>query len=118
MRLRRGDVVLVAFPFSDGTGSKLRPALVVQNDRNNRRLSNVILAAITTTVHRRNEPTQLFIDPAVAPGDQSGLVMPSVVSCENLVTVAVQRIRRRIGYLPQDTMQEVDQCLKASLGIR
>jgi mRNA-degrading endonuclease toxin of MazEF toxin-antitoxin module len=35
MRVRRGEVVLVDFPFSDRTGSKVRPCLVVQNDANN-----------------------------------------------------------------------------------
>ena len=51
MTLKRGDVVIVHYPFSSGTGTKLRPALVVQCDRNNRRLTNVILTAITTTTH-------------------------------------------------------------------
>ena len=32
MNFSRGDVVLVDYPFSDRTGSKVRPALVVQND--------------------------------------------------------------------------------------
>ena len=27
--MKRGDVVLMDYPFSDGTGSKVRPALVV-----------------------------------------------------------------------------------------
>lgn len=39
MTLKRGDVVLVEFPFSSGSVSKLRPALVVQTNRNNRRLT-------------------------------------------------------------------------------
>jgi mRNA-degrading endonuclease toxin of MazEF toxin-antitoxin module len=58
MKLQRGDVVVVRFPFSSGAGAKLRPAVVVQNDVNNSRLQNVIVAAITTTTHpavnRRN----------------------------------------------------------------
>jgi mRNA-degrading endonuclease toxin of MazEF toxin-antitoxin module len=29
MNVRRGEVVLVDFPYSDHTGSKVRPALVV-----------------------------------------------------------------------------------------
>ena len=43
-RLRRGDIVLADLPFSDASGSKVRPGLVVQNDANNRRLDDVILA--------------------------------------------------------------------------
>jgi mRNA-degrading endonuclease toxin of MazEF toxin-antitoxin module len=33
MKVGRGDVFLVDFPFSTGGGAKVRPALVVQNDR-------------------------------------------------------------------------------------
>ena len=38
MKAQRGDVVLVNYPFADGVGSKVRPALIVQCDSNNRRL--------------------------------------------------------------------------------
>ena len=30
--MKRGDVVIIDFPYSDRTGSKVRPALVVQSD--------------------------------------------------------------------------------------
>lgn len=118
MTLQRGDVVLVEFPFSSGTGSKLRPALIVQSDHNNRRLTNVIMVAITTTTHRSGEPTQLFIDSSTADGRQSGLVRDSVVTCENVITVAQGLVRRKIGQLTDAMMRQIDQCLKASLGIR
>jgi mRNA-degrading endonuclease toxin of MazEF toxin-antitoxin module len=49
-------VLLVHFPFTSASGVKVRPALVVQNDRNNHRLTNVIVAAVTTTTHRSGEP--------------------------------------------------------------
>ena len=32
MKVQRGDVVLVDYPFSDGSGSKVRPTVVVQAD--------------------------------------------------------------------------------------
>ena len=50
MTMKRGDVVIVHYPFASGIGSKLRPALVVQCDHNNQRLTNVILAAMTVTI--------------------------------------------------------------------
>ena len=47
MKLQRGDVVFLRFPFSDGTGSKVRPAVVVQSDRDNQRLESTIVVSIT-----------------------------------------------------------------------
>jgi len=52
MRVQRGDVVLVDYPYSDRTGSKVRPCLVVQNDRNNQRLDDTIVVTITRTTLR------------------------------------------------------------------
>lgn len=117
MPLSRGDVILVQFPYSSGTGSKLRPALVVQPDPNNRRLTNVILVPITTTIQRAGELTQYFVDARSAIGKAAGLRHTSVVSCENLTTVAQSLVRRRLGRLPQDAMDQVNECLKAALGL-
>jgi hypothetical protein len=33
VKVKRGDVVLLSMPFAQGGGSKIRPAVVVQNDR-------------------------------------------------------------------------------------
>src|SRR5438034_395244 len=88
MTVRRGHVVLLAFPFSGGNGVKLRPALVVQCDRNNGRLRNTIVAMITSTTHRaRKEPTQLLIEMTTPDGRASGLLHTSAIVCESLFTV-------------------------------
>lgn len=115
MTPKRGDVVLVRFPFSSGSGGKLRPALVVQNDRNNRRLANVILAAITTRTHHSGETTQLLVDPASPDGQSSGLKHISCVCCENLATVEQQLIVRRLGHLSEPVMLQINGCLTSSL---
>ncbi len=118
MILNRGDIVTVLFPFSSGTGAKQRPVLVVQNDTNNRRMANVIVAAITTTKHRSRQPTQLLVEFASPAGQQSGLAHDSVVTCENLATLEKSLVRRKLGSLPAEGMKEIDLCLKASLGIQ
>jgi mRNA interferase MazF len=59
VKVSRGDVVLLDFPFSDASGSKVRPAVVVQGDAHNRRMISTIVVLITKTVRRaRREPTQ------------------------------------------------------------
>jgi mRNA-degrading endonuclease toxin of MazEF toxin-antitoxin module len=47
VKFSRGDVVLLDFPFSDATGSKVRPAIVVQGDAQNRRLNAMIVTLVT-----------------------------------------------------------------------
>jgi mRNA-degrading endonuclease toxin of MazEF toxin-antitoxin module len=114
----RGDVVVVQFPYQDGTRGKNRPALVIQCDRNNQRLQNTVVAMITGNIQRvQAEPTQLLIDPSTPDGRSSGLHGPSALKCENLFTVMQSHILRTIGSLSPALMAKVDGCLKASLGL-
>lgn len=115
--MKRGDVVLVDFVYSSGKTSKLRPALVIQSDHNNLRLTNTIVAQITSKLRRLNEPTRLLIDPSTPDGAGSGLHMPSVVTCENILTVEISLIHKVIGRLQASAMQRLDDCLKVALGL-
>jgi mRNA interferase MazF len=118
MKVQRGDVVLLDYPFAAGAGSKVRPALVVQNDRDNGRLVNTIVVMITSRTHRAgHEPTQLLIDISTPDGRQSGLMMNSAVNCANLFTVGQSKVLRTLGRLPPVLMSQVDGCLKAALGV-
>ena len=74
MKVNRGDVVLLDHPFSTGAGSKVRPVLVVQGDRDNARLTSTIVAMITRTVHRVGQVnTQLLIDITTPEGHAAGV---------------------------------------------
>src|SRR5437870_1589241 len=100
MNVRRGDIVLASYPFASGTGAKKRPVLVVQNDRDNQRLTNTIVVQITSNIRRAHEPTHLLVEVATTEGRQSGLLSDSVISCVNLATIHEGRIVRTIGSLP------------------
>jgi mRNA interferase MazF len=118
MNVQRGDVVMVDWLFSDRTGSKRRPALVVQADVYNTSLDDTILAMITGSARRRvGAATQLEIDISTPDGAQSGLVINSVVQCENLVTVDRNFILRVRGRLSPALMGKIDACLKAALDV-
>ena len=116
--IQRGNIVIVAFPYATGVGSKNRPALVVQCDRDNQRLSNTIVAMITgNTRHAQTEPTQLLVDPTTLQGQSSGLSYPSAVKCGNLYTIDQRDILATIGTLPASTMAQIDACLRAALNL-
>ena len=110
--VHRGDVILVAFPYTDGSRGKVRPALVIQDDRNNQRLQNTVVAMITgNTRLAGKEPTQFLIN------KETGVLGPSAVKCENLFTVAQKDILRTLGHLTPEQVKSVDTCLRRALGL-
>ena len=113
MTVARGDVV--DYPFSDLTGSKVRPALVVQADALNRRIADTILVSISRS--HRPSATQLLVDPSTPEGSQTGLRQPSVIQCENLLTYDQGLIITKIGELPRTLMDRVNQCLRSALDL-
>jgi mRNA interferase MazF len=117
MKVQRGDVIIVDHPYGDASGSKVRPALVVQGDADNARMTNTILAMITKNLSRVHEPSQLLVDVATPDGRASGLSMSSAVTCSNLFTVHEDRIRRKIGQLSPALMLRINDCLKVALDL-
>ncbi|MHB1035341.1 MAG: type II toxin-antitoxin system PemK/MazF family toxin [Pirellulales bacterium] len=114
----RGDIILADLPFSDSSGAKRRPAIVVQCNRNNQRLDDVIVALITSqTQHAVTEPTQVLVDITTTEGQGSGLLHTSAIKCEHLITLHCRLIWRVIGRLPSTLMQQVDDCLRISLDL-
>ncbi len=113
--MNRGDVVIVPFPFQDRPGEKIRPALVVQRDADNRRLANTILAMITGNLLDAGQPTVVLVDPATPEEAGSGLSGPSLVKCYNLATVRQRRVLLVIGKLSSASMGRVNDALTAAL---
>jgi mRNA interferase MazF len=112
--MNRGDVVEVDWPFSDLTGSKTRPALVIQADFLNALIDDTILVQITSTRHAIPN-TEVVRDPAFE--RDSGLTKICVVNCMNILTFDQGLIGRTIGFLSAAALLEVEECLKSVLGI-
>jgi mRNA interferase MazF len=107
----RGDVVLVGFVFSDESGRKVRPALVISSSAYHRARHEVILAAITSNVRRR-----LFADHLLADWKAAGLLFPSLVT--GIVrTVKQTMIERKLGSLTTADLQAVERELRRALGL-
>ena len=107
----RGDVVLVGFVFSDESGRKVRPALVISSSAYHRARREVIVAAITSNVRRRLSADHIVVDWQTA-----GLLFPSLVT--GIVrTVKQTMIERTLGSLSKADMQAVDRGLRRALAL-
>src|SRR5262245_13430578 len=112
--MNRGDVVEVDWQYTDMTGSKTRPAVVVQADFLNGLIDDTILVQITSTRHGI-PGTEVLIEPAIEA--VSGLGKVCVASCTNLITFEQTRILRKIGFLSDAAMRQIEACLKLVLEI-
>jgi len=84
-----GELVLARVPFSSGTQSKLRAALVVLDTGD----ADVVIARVTS------QTPQTPHDVVLTEWKQSGLLFPSVARLHKLVTIEKSLINRRIGQL-------------------
>ena len=114
MTLHRGDVVLVAFPNSDLKTFKKRPALVIQNDRAETGLPQVLLAMITSNMNRTGA-TRVPIRGSSAAGAQMRLFTDSMIVCDVLQTTVSDAVLGVIGKCPE--MDDVDEALRFALAL-
>src|SRR3990167_172008 len=92
--IRRGDVVLVPFPYvTDFKKAKTRPALVVQNDTGNRFGSTVIVALISSSVPEKRYPMHYPIPHPSTVAKTAGLQKSSVVKMKTIVTLPKRAIK-------------------------
>ena len=99
-RFIKGDIVVIPFPFSDLSGSKKRPALVVATMQGD----DVILCQITGQFTRDDYAIPLTTNEM----KQGALNQPvSHIRPNRLFTADSAIINRKVAALKDDTLQEV-----------
>jgi mRNA interferase MazF len=107
-----GDVVLVPFPFTDQTGGKKRPAVVVSSAAYHRERADLILMAVTSQ-------TRAFAGIGEIPileWKASGLLKPSILK-PILFTVERRLVLRKLGELEDADRQSLRKSLSTILEI-
>src|SRR6185437_6478923 len=105
--MKRGDLVIAQFPFAAGTAFKSRPVLIIQSDFYNQRINNVLVAAVTSNLARRDDPAHHFIDVTTSEGKQSGLSRNSLISCLNLAVLPKADLSNKVGEISPTMMQKI-----------
>ena len=118
MKVQRGDVVFLEFPFSDGSGAKVRPAVVLQSDRENQRLTSTVVVMISGSLNLvGREPGHILIDIQSEDGRHSGLKYSSVVNIHSIYSVHTDRIERVSGTLSENLLRQIAEQLLETLDL-
>ncbi len=111
IEFNRGDVVLINFIFSDESGVKLRPAVVISSNGYHRGRKEAILAAITSQVDRL-----LIGDHLIGDWKAAGLLFPSVAT-GIIRTEKHEMVSRMLGMMSVIDMQAIDNKLQVMLNL-
>jgi mRNA interferase MazF len=99
--MKKGDIVLLSFPFTDLKGKKIRPALVLfVSDL------DVIVAFITTQFKWQNT-----FDILLEPNDLNGLKKTSLVRVSKITTIDKDLILGKLGEFDSLEMQSINKSL-------
>ena len=112
MAFRRGDVVLIPFPYTDLSASKTRPAVVVSSDIYHAARPELLLAYVSSQISQAN-PT---IDYVLADWEDAGLLNPSFVR-PKVAAVEPALVVYRVGALSTQDLLEVDRCLRRAMAL-
>ncbi len=111
----RGQIVVVNVPFSDQSGAKLRPALVISTALFHRQLPDVVVVPVSSQPKYYRRP---------GPGDRPlrhwkavGLRYPSTARISKILAVDRALIRRILGTLPPDDVERVADGLRQAFAL-
>jgi mRNA interferase MazF len=113
----RGEVRLVNFdPVTGAEASKRRPAVIVSNDGANATAARlgrgvITVVPVSSNVHRVY-PFQVKLT-----AEATGLRADSKAQAEQVRSVAVQRVGPRVGRVPSDLMNLLDEALRLHLAL-
>lgn len=99
--MKKGDIILLSFPFNDLKGNKIRPALVLMVSD-----LDVIVAFITTQIKWQN-PYDILLDS----NERNGLKKTSLLRLSKITTIDKDLILGKLGELDALDLQNINQNL-------
>jgi mRNA-degrading endonuclease toxin of MazEF toxin-antitoxin module len=112
---KRGHVVVVDVPFSNHSGVKPRPALVISAETFHRSLPDMIVCPISSRPRYYRRPGTG--DHPLREWRASGLRHPSTVRISKVLAVDKRIIKRILGHLSRPDLARVEAGLRQALGL-
>lgn len=106
---KKGTIILVPFPFTDLSGSKVRPAIIVSH---NLRGDDVVVLFISSQIKHRGTH-----DIAIKPDTHNGLKLSSLIKCTKIATLDKKIVLGELGRVSPAIQKKIDQTLKRILHV-
>jgi mRNA interferase MazF len=113
----RGEIRMVDLdPVRGSEANKRRPAVVVSNDGANSTAFHLNRGVITVVPVTSNV-TQVYPFQVLLPATECGLPTDSKAQAEQVRSVAIERVGRRVGQLPAEILAALEDALRLHLAL-
>ena len=107
----RGSVVLIRYPFTDLSGAKVRPALVVSPDNLLPRVDDVLCLFVSSSIPGALLPTDFVLESGHGSFAMTGLKLHKLALLHKTLVLRV------LGQADPALMHEVNQRLRLAVGL-
>ena len=100
----KGDIVLVTFPFTDLSGTKLRPAIILIESS-----KDITVCFVTTQILQWQEHNDILIDSTLI----NGLLKRSLIRTSKIATLDKSLAKGLLGKLTSNEINELNTSLRS-----
>jgi mRNA interferase MazF len=114
--MKRGDIVLIKWPFTDLTTSKVRPALVISSDECTQRGEDAIFAFISSQTSKL-QSTDVLLEDNDPEFGKTGLKKSSLIKTDKIACLSKVLASSLLGEVGRSTMSKLNKNLKIVLDL-
>jgi len=115
--VKRGSVVLVRYPFSDFSTTKVRPAVILTSDELIPLVDDVLCLFISSVISTDLLPTDLIVEKYDPSFHNLGLKFRSIFRTHKLTLLHKSLVLRVLGEVDQSLMEEINRKLRIALAL-
>ena len=101
--MEQRDLLLVPFPFSDQSGRKVRPVIVISNDDFNRHSEDAIVVGVTSNMSRDKYTFNLTNNDL----EEGRLSTICFIKVENILKIEKELIIKKIGKVKKSVLSTI-----------
>src|SRR3989344_2407142 len=98
------DLLLVPFPFSDQSGRKVRPIIVISNNNFNENSEDILIVGVTSNVNKGEYNLKLENKDL----EDVKLITNCTIKVENILKLDKNLIIKRIGKIKSEKLIEIN----------
>ena|SRR3989338_1718677 len=110
---KKGKIVLIPFPFTDLSASKVRPAVIISCFLQ----GEDIIVAFISSVKNRIQKTDIILNSQDKNFSKTGLKADSVIKIGKIATLDKKIILGEMGEISIDTEKEINKKIKILFGL-